>query len=80
MHSCTKNLSLLTTFDMINYTKLQKVIIMLHSIIFYCTYSFGKSMTLFLLFNLYNIFKDTKNIIFNLTTVLTPNKNIGKYT
>ncbi len=53
---CTNNLSPLTA---------------LHSIIFYGAYRFGKSMILFLLIDLYNIFNDTKNIIFNLTIVLT---------
>ena len=82
MYSCTNNLLFHTIFDLIIYSKSQQVIIiLLYSKVFYYVYSVKKSINLFLLVDLYNTLKDTKNIVFNLTTtVLTLNKNIGKYT
>ena len=82
MYSCTNNLSLLTTFDIIIYTKSQQVITLSHSLVFYCLYRFRKTVNLlFLLVSLYNIFQIPKNIIFNLTTtILAQNKNTGEYT
>ena len=80
MYSCTNN-PLVLTFDMLIYTrKSQQAIIILHSIVFYGAYRFGKSMNLFLLIDLYNIFNDTKTIMFNLTIVSAQNKNIGECT
>jgi hypothetical protein len=80
MYSCTNNLSLLLTFDMIICTKLQQTIIILHSIGFHCAHEFRKLMNLYLLVNLHNTLKDAKNKMFNLTTLLVQNKKIEEYT
>ena len=78
MYSYTTNLTLLT-FSIIIYTKPQ-VIIILNSIIFYCVYKYRKSINLFLLVDLNSTSKDAKKIIFNQTTLLSQNENIGEYT
>ena len=79
MYLCTNNLPLLT-FDRMIYTKLQQTIIILHSIDFHCAHKFRKSMNLSFLVNLHNTLKGAKNIMFNLTILLTQNKKLGEYT
>lgn len=76
MCSCTNNISLLT-FVIIIYTKSQESIIQ-DFITFYCVDRFRNSMNLFSLVD-HNTLKDAKNVIFNITTVVAHNENIGEY-